>query len=133
MTTDPIDQKIAEAVGHDPTLAQSEVSSASQDVCRVMAYLGPILAAANRGYLITENADEFLLYDQAQSIINRVMDRMRVAAEAYYGAPDLPGQTPSDPDAENWCLNSVEDAPDTHHLLGTEPTCPDCVAHRFAS
>jgi hypothetical protein len=122
--SDQLDQEIAEATASVAFQeAQAEISSASQDVCRIMALCGPILAAATRGYLLTENTDEFLLFDQAQNIVNRAMDRMRVAADAYYAAPDLA------PEKET-CPNLIGDEP---HELGTARTCPVCVAHKFAS
>lgn len=127
--SDDMEQKIEEILGHSPTVQQAEVSSASQDVCRVMAYCGPVVAAAQRGYLITENPDEFLLLDMAQNVMNRVMDRMRVAAEAYYAAPDMEPQAAAEPEVKMCPVDFEGVEP---HELGTVRSCEVCVAHRFA-
>jgi hypothetical protein len=126
-TDDDLENKIEDILGHSMTVQQAEISSASQDVCRVMAYVGPVVAAAQRGYLLTENPDEFLLLDMAQNVMNRVMDRMRVAAEAYYAAPDFVAA--AEPDVE-MCPAQLEGV--EAHELGTVRSCAVCVAHRFA-
>lgn len=125
--SDDMEQKIEDILGHSPTVQQAEVSSASQDVCRVMAYCGPVVAAAQRGYLISENPDEFLLLDMAQNVMNRVMDRMRVAAEAYYAAPDMENPPALEPEICPVHFEGVED-----HELGTVRSCEACIAYRFA-